>query len=114
MKEDMNNERKAMDFWGRVERAQQLSGKTNLKDLCRTIGVPYQTLANQRTGARLPALPIAVALAKELGTSVEWLLSGSGDDKVIEESRIAAIVKKIETMSQNEVFALEVLLGLKS
>lgn len=101
-----------MNFWGRVEQAQQLCGKNNLKEVCRKIAVPYQTLANQKTGARLPSLVVAVSLAKELGTTVEWLLNGIEKDSRTADSRLDALMKKIEELSQTEIFALEVLLGI--
>lgn len=109
----MEDEKLAMDFWGRVEQSQQLCGKTSLKDICRKIAVPYQTLANQKTGARLPSLVVAVSLAKELGTTVEWLLYGVGKDaRASEDTRLSALMRRIEELSQTEVFALEVLLGI--
>lgn len=115
MKEVMDDEKLAMDFWGRVEQAQQLCGKTSLKDICRKMAVPYQTLANQKTGARLPSLVVAVSLAKELGTTVEWLLYGvSKDVKTTEDTRLSALLKRIEELSQTEIFALEVLLGVNN
>ena len=104
----------AMDFWGRIELAQKLCGKTSLKDICRKIDIPYQTLANQKTGARLPSLVVAVALAKELGTTVEWLLYGtSKETKEIEDTRLNALMKRIEELSQAEILALEILLDVK-
>lgn len=110
----MEDEKLAMDFWGRVEQSQQLCGKTNLKDIARKIGVPYQTLVNQKTGARLPSLIVAVTIAKELGTTVEWLLYGSGKNaSSIENTRLSALIKRIEELSQTEIFALEVLLKVK-
>lgn len=109
----MDDEKLAMDFWGRVEQAQQLCGKTSLKDICRHLSIPYQTLANQKTSARLPALIVAVSLAEELGTTVEWLLYGiSKDARSKEGTRLSALMKRIEELSPTEIFALEVLLGV--
>ena len=111
----MEDEKLAMNFWGRVEQSQQLCGKTNLKDISRKIGVPYQTLVNQKTGARLPSLLVATQIAKELGTTVEWLLYGSDKNTSnTENTRLNALIKRIEALSQTEVFALEILLGVKS
>lgn len=109
----MGDEKLAMDFWGRVEQAQQLYGKASLKDICRKIGVPYQTIANQKTGARLPSLIVAVALAKELGTNVEWLLYGADKvSKALETSKLNVLMIRIEGLTQTELIALEVLLGV--
>lgn len=105
MTKTMDDEKLAMDFWGRVEQSQQLCGKNCLKDICRKIGVPYQTIANQKTGARLPSLVVAVSLAKELGTSVEWLLYGVGKDaKVSTDDRLSALMRKIEGLSFKSEF----------
>lgn len=110
----MEDEKIAMNFWGRIEQAQKLCGKNSLKDICRKIDVPYQTLANQKTGARLPSLLVAVSLAKELGTSVEWLLYGTSKElKEIEDTRLNSLMRRIEGLSPTEIFALEVLLNVK-
>lgn len=111
----MEDEKIAMDFWGRVEQSQQLCGKTNLKEISRKIGVSYQTLVNQKTSARLPSLIVAVHIAKELGTTVEWLLYGlTNNTSLPENSRLSALVKRLEELSQTEIFALEVLLNVKT
>lgn len=114
----MNDEQQiAMNFWGRVEQKQKESGNTNLKAICEKIGIPYQTIANQKSSARLPNLLSAVFLAKELETCVEWLLFGvSTDLKVeylMEDRRMKSILEKLPTLNDSQKFALEVFLGIR-
>ena len=114
----MNDEQQiAMNFWGRVEQKQKECGSTNLKAICEKIGIPYQTIANQKSSARLPNLLSAVFLAKELETCVEWLLFGvSTDLKVeylMEDRRMKSILEKLPTLNDSQKFALEVFLGIR-
>ena len=59
------SEETAMNFWGRVEQAQQLEGRS-IKAICRETGISYQTIMNQKAYARLPSLDDASKLAAEL------------------------------------------------
>ena len=43
----MTEEQLAMNFWGRIEQAQTEENKLSLKNLCKSIGAPYQTIINQ-------------------------------------------------------------------
>ena len=117
----MNEEQMAMDFWGRLEIVQKNENK-NLKAVCKNIGIPYQTLINQKSAARLPSLSVAMLLASELNTSLDWLLFGdrtvTEDDKqlisaLLSDARKKAIVEKVSGLSQSELFAIEVFLGIR-
>lgn len=117
----MNEEQMAMDFWGRLEIVQKTENK-NLKTICKSIGIPYQTLINQKSAARLPALSVAMLLASELNTSLDWLLFGertaSKNDiqlisVLLSDARKRAIIEKVSGLSQSELFAIEVFLGIR-
>jgi len=119
----MTKEQLAMNFWGRIEQAQQLEGKGNLKSICHSAGIPYQTVINQKSAARLPSLENAHKLASILDCSMDWLLSGnttleSDNEKIIvslliNDARKKAIAIKIANLSQSELFAIEVFLGIR-
>ena len=117
----MNEEQLAMDFWGRLEIVQKNENK-NLKAICKNVGIPYQTLINQKSAARLPSLSVALLLASELNTSLDWLLLGdrtaTDNDKqlvsvLLTDARKRAIVEKVSSLSQSELFAIEVFLGIR-
>ena len=120
----MTEEQLAMNFWGRVEQAQIEENKLNLKSICKNIGAPYQTIINQKSSARLPSLIVASSLADELKRPIDWLLFGdrkgqSLDDVskisklIASDIRKRAIVERIATSSQSELFAIEVFLGIR-
>ena len=117
-------EKTAMDFWGRVENI-QAQKKINLKVICEKHGIPYQTTLNQKSSAHLPNLYSACLIAKELGCSVEWLLFGDESNTKLEDctqlaqtifkdKRLFAITNKLASMTQEELYSLEVLLRIRN
>ena len=118
------NEELAMDFWGRVEQAQQLENKS-LKAICRATDISYKTLSNQKSYARLPSLAVAAKLAAELHCSLDWLMFGDDrlvfieDEKqmmrqVLYDPRKKAIVEKLASSNQSALFSVEFLLGIRN
>ena len=117
------DEKKAMDFWGRVEII-QLQKKINLKAICDKHGIPYQTTLNQKSSAHLPTLESACLIAKELECSVEWLLFGDDAEfrmescsqlaqEIYKDKRLFAITNKLKSLNQEELYSLEVLLKVR-
>lgn len=51
------------------------------EDLARELKVSRQTINAIETGRYLPSLPLAIALARFFGTSVEELFDGDGDER---------------------------------
>ena len=118
----MNEEQLAMDFWGRIEQAQRSENKNSLKAICKTINVPYQTVVNQKSAARLPSLTVAMLLASELNTSLDWLLFGDNKSSVsdrqligrlLSDARKRSVMERIASLNQSELFAIEVFLGIR-
>ena len=120
---DRNDEKLAMNFWGRVE-IKQRELHTNLKEICAKHGLQYYTMLNQKSSAHLPNLSNACILAKELGCSVEWLLYGNGDMKKVEsaamlaqklyqDKRLFSVAQHLCSSSQEELYALEVMLKIR-
>ncbi len=67
-----------MDNDVRERRAEQgLSQAT----LAQAMGVSRQTINAIETGRYLPSLPLAIALARHFGTSVEEMFSDNGDSR---------------------------------
>lgn len=120
----MNEEQLAMNFWGRIEQAQKLENRNNLSEICKAIKVPYQTIINQKSAARLPSLEVASLFAGELHCSLDWLILGSENNvklenenqlsrQILSDPRKKAIVEKVANLSQSELFAIEVFLQIR-
>lgn len=118
----MNEEQLAMDFWGRVEQAQKLENKNSLKAICKTINVPYQTLINQKSSAKLPSLTVAMFLSSELNTSLDWLIFGDNEgsvsdrlliERLLSDARKRSVIERIANLNRSELFAIEVFLGIR-
>lgn len=117
------NEESAMNFWGRIEQAQQLEGRS-LKAICRETGISYQTIMNEKTYARLPSLEVASKLASELHCSIDWLMFGENMSvtidnesqvvrQILSDPRKKAIVEKVASSNQSALFSIEYLLGIR-
>ena len=117
----MNREQLAMDFWGRVEQAQQLENRS-LRAICKEKGISYKTIMNEKSYARLPSLEIASKLAAELRCSLDWLVFGENrsldsDSQIIagllSDPRKKAIVERLALSNQSALFSIEYLLGIR-
>lgn len=119
----MENDKVAMNFWGRVEIAQLEAGIPTLKQLCENAGILYQSMANKRSLGKLPNLETAVAIARQVGKPVEWLLLGDSEVeiesrkdvlKAIDSNeRLYDVARNLVKASQSQLFAVEVLLGMR-
>lgn len=85
----------AVLFWERVD---ALSKSRSLKEFAYSVDVNYTLLLNWRTKKRLPALEQACRIAKVLGTTVEFLITGR--DPEIPSAHLRDIVRKLETSSE--------------
>ena len=121
MKKDDEN---AMNFWGRVEIVLS-QRQIRLKAICEKHGIQYQTLLNQKSSAHLPTLTNACLLAKELGCSVDWLFWGDNSNSSVDtanqlaqtlykDKRLFSIANRLTSMTQEELFSLEVLLKIRN
>ncbi len=108
-------------FWYRLDQTLKNSARKNLKALCASIGIPYQTLINQKSQGRYPTVPMIMTLASEFSCSVDWLLFG--EDRGLTQSldEHAGLVRRKEIINvvlmsdSNELLSsLEHLLMVKS
>lgn len=68
-------------FWGRVKERLLFNGMT-LKTLAERLGEPYKSFTNRVGTGTIPKKPGLVdAIAKELGCSAEYLITGSETQK---------------------------------
>lgn len=99
-------DRIAREFWNRVD--SKLNGAT-LKDLCDKAGLNYNSIRNRKSGDvySLPRMESGYQIAKALGVSLEYLLTGETDRSY--NARIRAIADALES-DPEKLDAVEVLL----
>ena len=71
-------------FWKNVDR---ILGQQKLIDAAEKAGINYRTIKNQRSDSRLPRLEDAFKIARSLGTTVEYLMTGECVKSVTEEGK---------------------------
>lgn len=73
----------AFEFWNRVD---LLRKDLQLQDLARMAGISYKTLTNQRVEHRYPKAEDMKNIARVLGTTQEFLMTGENRDRKEERS----------------------------
>lgn len=69
----------AFEFWKRVD---ELKGDMFLQELAEKAGLNYRTMRNQRSRCTFPKPADMQAIAKVLGTTQEYLMTGLGSPNV--------------------------------
>jgi hypothetical protein len=82
----------AMNFWGRVELAQNEAGFDTIKDLCQEAGVVYQTVMNQRSSGTLPNLMTILKISRHVQKSMDWLLMGYDNPTDLSKQKVAQAI----------------------
>lgn len=82
----------AMNFWGRVELAQNEAGFDTIKDLCQEAGVVYQTVMNQRSSGTLPNLMTILKISRHVQKSMDWLLLGYDNPTDLSKQKVAQAI----------------------
>ncbi len=96
------------DFWERLELAQLKANKITLQNLCKSLGIPYQTIINQKCQNRYPSVTTLLKFADALHTSVDWLLVGTEKTTT---ARLETLVAKLKTATTDQINAMEILLS---
>ena len=73
-----------IEFWERFETQMKVLSLTK-KEVAALVGISYGTFVNYSTNNRIPKTEEAVRIAKAIGTSVEYLVSGEEADIEQEE-----------------------------
>ncbi len=81
-----------LDFWKRVKK--NLDPEKNQNWLCNEIAVSSGTMSSWITHDRLPKADLAVKIAKSLGVSVEYLVTGDGEDLLQDQEAVSQAVRK--------------------
>ena len=64
------------DFFGRVKKLAKKTGFNNLQEFIISAGVNHDTYYTWKSKGTLPRADEALAIAKALGTTVEYLITG--------------------------------------
>lgn len=106
----------AYHFWCRVD---ELRGKRELLEIATSTGIKYKSMLVQRSNTTFPKAQDLVALAKDLNTTVEWLVSGESSIiqdynlKIIRNNqRLYGIAVGMVNASERQLVAMEVLLNI--
>lgn len=81
------------DFWNRVDSKKNCSSK----ELADKVGMNYSSMLTMRSRCNLPNMEMMIRFSKELGASIDWLLTGCGtsmseEAKYVEENPDARIL----------------------
>ena len=71
------------DFWLRLELVLIKSKIRSLREVCKKVGIPYQTVVNQRCEGRYPSIEVAAKIASGVDCSLDWLVFGKGSNEGI-------------------------------
>lgn len=86
-----------------------------LKELAAKTGISKNTLGNYLTGHNsLPNVDSAVKIAKALGVSVEYLVSGTSsktEEKKLQPN-IKKITEKLQKLSEDDLYIIESLISI--
>jgi len=106
----------AYHFWCRVD---EIRGKRELLEIATSSGIKYKSMLVQRSNTTFPKAQDLVALAKELHTSVEWLVSGESSIiqdynlKIIKNNqRLYGIAVEMVNASERQLVAMEEILKI--
>lgn len=97
-----------MDFWGRVETAVE-SQVTTYRWLAGRIEKAETTVSGWRRLGRIPRADEAVGIAKALGVTVEYLVTGENSANWKPPIRLASIVSDLLVLDDNGLNAVAVL-----
>lgn len=82
----------AYEFWKRVD---ELRYPSSLSEFSKKVGVPYQTLLNQRSECRYPKRDDISKIASALHTSIDYLMTGKKAEAEPADPEIGKIVSKL-------------------
>ncbi|MCR4676143.1 MAG: helix-turn-helix domain containing protein [Sphaerochaetaceae bacterium] len=97
----------AKEFWARVAISMRHANVKSLKHFCASNNIPYQTIINQKCKGSIPSTEVICIFARELGVSIDWLVTGFESD---EDRRIREVINLIEKMSPKEIEEIKNLL----
>lgn len=106
---------KAYHFWKRIDGLREHS----LIEIAESTGIDYNLIKTQRSKNRLPKTLEAIAIAKVVNTSVEWLVTGEEAplpdktlDRIRKNAKLYRIAKFLVRADERQLNAVEVVLNI--
>ena len=87
-------------FWSRLDQSLKNAGEVSMRNFCARVGLPYQTLLNQRSQGRYPTTAMVVLLASGLKCSIDWLLFGDEARNRSNSAEAVALERKKDIISR--------------
>jgi len=75
-----------MDFYGRVKKILKDKKKLSIQEFVLSLGINHDTYYSAKSAGNLPRADEAVIIAKNLGTTVEYLVTGENLNSPPEEA----------------------------
>ena len=99
-----------LDFWKNVKEELDYNLKTQ-KELVSAIGISYNTLQSWITKDRLPDAEQALKIAKQLNTSVEYLVTGKTEEQKGVKQKLQNMIPKLNHLSDENLDLIDVIAG---
>ena len=99
-----------LDFWKNVKDELDYNLKTQ-KELASAIGISYNTLQSWITKDRLPDAEQALKIAKQLDTSVEYLVTGKTAEQKGIKQNLQDMLPKLNHLSDENLDLIDVIAG---
>jgi transcriptional regulator with XRE-family HTH domain len=97
-----------LQFWQNVKEELDYNLKTQ-KELASAIGISYNTLQSWITKDRLPDAEQALKIAKELNTTIEYLVTGKNENQKGLKQNLQDIIPKLNHLSNENIELLGIL-----
>ena len=91
-----------LEFWQNVKEELDYNLITQ-KELAAKIGISYNTLQSWITKDRLPDAAQALKIAKELNTSIEYLITGKNENQKDLKQNLQNIIPRLNHLSNENL-----------
>ena len=99
-----------LQFWQKVKEELEYNLITQ-KELAEKIGISYNTLQSWITKDRLPDAEQALKIAKQLNTSIEYLVTGKNEEKNGIKQNLQDIIPKLNHLSNENLELIDLIAG---
>ena len=99
-----------LQFWQKVKEELEYNLITQ-KELAEKIGISYNTLQSWITKDRLPDAEQALKIAKQLNTSIEYLVTGKNEDKNGIKQNLQEMIPKLNHLSNENLELIDLIAG---
>ena len=99
-----------LQFWQKVKEELEYNLITQ-KELAEKIGISYNTLQSWITKDRLPDAEQALKIAKQLNTSIEYLVTGKNEEKNGIKKNLQEMIPKLNHLSNENLELIDLIAG---